>query len=107
MKHAAHRMHANSLAGWDAYDPSPREKAIVEYLSKRQPMTDREIRDGMGFNDLNQVRPRITEMHDKGVMFEYGIVECPVTGRAVRVSGVRGVHWVTAPTHASNNHDKT
>ena len=91
-KHPTHRMHANSKAAWRELKPSKRAQAILDFASKHKPMTDRQLRDAMGFDDLNQVRPRVTELHDQGLMFEYATVKCSTTKRPVRVNGVRGVH---------------
>lgn len=91
-KHPTHRMHANSKAAWKTIKTSKRAQAILDFASKHPPMTDRQLRNAMGFDDLNQVRPRVTELHDLGEMFEYATVKCSATKRPVRVNGVRGVH---------------
>lgn len=51
--------------------------------------TDREVKDGMGFDDMNCVRPRITELIKSGFARETGIKFCPITKKEVRC--VRGV----------------
>ena len=97
-KHKTHRMHENSHAAWREHNPSKREQAIIDYIRIRRPMTDRQIKEGMGFEEMNQVRPAITAMHDAGRMFEYGSTTCPKTGRTVRVNGLRGVHDIGSYT---------
>lgn len=47
--------------------------------------TDREIMSAMGFHEPNSVRPRITELIEKGYLVEIGNRICPVSGRKVRV----------------------
>lgn len=91
-KHPTHKMHANSKAAWKTIKTSKRAQQILDFASQHQPMTDRQLRNAMGFDDLNQVRPRVTELHDLGKMFEYATVKCSTTGKTVRVNGVRGVH---------------
>lgn len=47
--------------------------------------TDRQVALALGFADPNASRPRITELRDDGWAMETGSVQCPVTGRKVRV----------------------
>lgn len=84
--HAAHRMHENSLAAHAAEEAklSKRCAAVLEWLKEHGPHTDREVMQGMGFTDMNAVRPRITELIEAGKLMEVGDVRCSTTGKSVR-----------------------
>lgn len=86
------KMHVNSLAAFDAGREelfSARELAILAFLKSNPwgnvPQTDREIMKGLGFTDMNAVRPRITELIKDGVLTEEGSVEDTTTGKWVRL----------------------
>lgn len=83
-------IHANSRASYYAEQPKlpKRIAAILEWLTEHGEATDRQIARGMGFgNDLNAVRPRITECVRDGLLVEVTNIECPVTGKLVRKVG--------------------
>ena len=82
------RMHSNSLAAFDDITNamSAREGAIYALLIRAgRPMTDREIMHALGFTEPNATRPRITSLRDNRWVRETGSIECPVTGRHVRL----------------------
>lgn len=85
-------MHQNSLAAYyaerDAGRLSRRARAVLADVQRNGPGTDRQIRDRMGFDDMNHVRPRITELVQAGELRETGRVVDPVTGKRVRVVDV-------------------
>ncbi len=91
--HASHSMHDNSLAAYRAEEPklSTRAQAIYAWLVAHGPATDRQIMEGMGFRDMNAVRPRVTELlelpHAK--LMEVGDVRCQTTGKTVRRVDIR------------------
>lgn len=91
MKHAEHRMHENSVQAFHAEEPklSTRAAAILDWISEHGPHTDREVMEGMGFTDMNSVRPRITELIDLNKLMEVGKLQCPVTNHRVRRVDVR------------------
>ena len=62
--------------------------AVLEAAAGR--MTDRQIKIIMGFEDMNSVRPRITEMIRDGILVEVGETVCPVTKMTVRTVIVKG-----------------
>jgi predicted HTH transcriptional regulator len=90
--HLAHNVHANSLAAYEAEETklSARAQAVLAWISQHGPHTDREVMKGMGFQEPNSVRPRITELIDAGKLMEVCSRRCPVTGKSVRVVDVRG-----------------
>ena len=67
---------------------SERENEILNALERLGPSTDRRIRTALGYEDLNAVRPRITELHQKGVLQETGSAVDAVTGKRVRISSI-------------------
>lgn len=64
---------------------SRRAVAILAWLELHGPSTDREIVYGMGFSDMNCVRPRVTEAVEAGELVEVGEKRCSVTGKMVRL----------------------
>lgn len=93
MSHAAHRMHDNSLATYREEESklSARAQAVLDWITRVGPRTDREIAYGMGFGEnLNAVRPRITELIESNKLMEVCSVRCPVTGKTVRKVDLRG-----------------
>ncbi len=91
--HSNHSMHQNSLAAYadNIAKMSDRETEIFEYLKLvSEPKTDREIMAGLGYNEPNAVRPRITTMlkpkdeGGRGVLEEGEPIVCPITNKTVR-----------------------
>lgn len=86
-------MHKNSIrAHTEQKDAGKRTRLIVEVLNCIQDrprwnggLTDREIMKRLGFTDMNAVRPRITELIDRGIVEECGDVKDSVTGMTVRL----------------------
>ena len=64
---------------------SAREQAIYDHLKKHGPRTDRELAAALGFGEnLNAVRPRVTELIAATRLMELAPVRDPVTGKTVR-----------------------
>lgn len=83
--HPTHRMHAHSIRAYDALNPAPRQKAILDALrAAGKPLSDREVCSALARTDPNYVRPRITDLIGCGVLRELGAIIDPVTGRKVR-----------------------
>ena len=68
------------LESWRKYDNAKRCRMILNAMDK--PMTAREIAYKLNFSDLNAVKPRLTEMKDRGSV--------EVIGKAY--DGLTGVH---------------
>lgn len=89
ISHACHAMHSHSLAAWrDAENQrhlSRRALAIYSWLVDHGPHTDRQIAEGLGFSDMNAVRPRVTELLRGTWLIEVGNTKDAVTGKTVRV----------------------
>ena len=85
-------MHPNSLAAYrEIRDRLSERKRFVAYaiLAAYGTLTDREIAHKLGCRDMNEVRPRITELvQDPDVPIgEVGSVRDSTTGRTVRLVG--------------------
>lgn len=79
-------VHQNSLASFAVLSTAQRRADILSLIRETNnlPLTDREICTGIGYLDMNAVRPRITEMVKDGTLLEAGKVKDPVTNRSVR-----------------------
>lgn len=77
-------VHENSIAAYRGLDITRRERAILDWVARHGPHTDREIAAGMGFPHRSYVQPRISELIDAGLLFESGRVLCEETRRTVR-----------------------
>lgn len=85
-------VHQHSIEAYYAEQPklSKRAAAILEWIYKHGPKTDREVAYGMGFGEnLNAVRPRLTELIEANKLMEVTSRKCEITGKTVRVVDVR------------------
>ena len=64
---------------------SLRAANILAHLKDGRPRTDRMIKVEMNFPDMNNVRPRITELISGGFINEVGSHKCNITGKRVRL----------------------
>jgi hypothetical protein len=99
-------IHNNSFKAWSEEREalSEREGEIFEMLLKfqregvglgsaflrfrengLQGLTDRQIMLVLEYDEMNCVRPRITELKKKGLVREVGKTKCPRTGKSVRL----------------------
>lgn len=80
-------VHANSIEAFHASARmiSRRAQAVLEWVREHGRATDRQIARGLGFAEMNAVRPRVTELVDLGVLHEVGSTRCEVTGKTVRL----------------------
>lgn len=87
-------MHPNSLSAYHAGRLegllSRREAEILAAFRTLGRATDREVCAYLGLPDMNNVRPRITELiNEAGLLEEVASITCPVTRKPVRVSTIR------------------
>lgn len=61
-----------------------RAELVVEFLTANGPATDREVCNGLGFTDMNSVRPSITTLVQDDKLHEVDSVIDAKTGRTVR-----------------------
>lgn len=80
-------IHEHSIAAYHQELPrlSRRAQAIIAWLEIHPRSTDREVMVGMGFSDMNCVRPRITEAVELGALVEVGEAICSYTRKTVRL----------------------
>jgi hypothetical protein len=64
-----------------------RRAAILRDIEDNGPATPRQIRDRLGFQDMNAVQPRITELIAAGEIVEMDGAVSPETGARMRVVG--------------------
>ena len=86
-------IHENSLEAFKTLDKASRQELVLEcYHRYPLGLTDRDVKDLLGFNDMNTVRPRITEMikEDRPRLEEKKKICDSVTGRNVRVVWLAG-----------------
>ncbi len=82
-----------------------RHQEIMEALNEHGPMTVDELMVVLGYNDPNQVRPRLTELTQAGAL-------CTIGKRRSRRSGKMVAVWVineqkrTAPSAANTEGGK-
>lgn len=82
------RVHPNSAQAYHEQRKELSERAaavLAVYRRTVGSLTDRAVKDALGFADMNAVRPRITELIDAGLLQECGRVKDEVTGKSVRV----------------------
>lgn len=87
----AQAMHDNSLQAYreEEVKLSRRAQAVLDWITEHGPSTDRQVMWGMGFTDMNSVRPRITELIDCNKLMQVCSVTCPITAKTVRKVDVR------------------
>jgi chromosome condensin MukBEF MukE localization factor len=90
-------MHINSINAYHEELPklSKRASVIYNFFANTHSRlerfyTDRQVKTILGFNDMNQVRPRITELIKLGLLEEVGKTKCPITCKMVRVVNLGG-----------------
>lgn len=96
-KHSdGHKAHRHSVLAKRELDqagiPTRRAREILDiYLAQGRPLTDREARDIYApGQEMNYVRPRITELVGRGLLVEIHGIRCPTTGKTVRRCVAKG-----------------
>jgi len=80
-------MHENSLAAWALIrrrSKSKRAQEVLQYIKNNGRMSDRMIAVGLGFKDLNAVRPRISELIKARLVIECDPIKDKTTNITVR-----------------------
>ena len=85
-KHDEHDMHENSLEAYEEERERLRSRSQKILGIYAGAMMDRDVKEALGFGDMNAVRPRITELVDKGLLVECGKTVDPSTRRTVRLT---------------------
>ena len=82
-----HRVHENSLATFKSpscvKSRSGRLREVLKCVKKWGPVTARQIMIILDRHDLNEVRPRISELLKDGIIYEYDKILDEYSGRRV------------------------
>lgn len=80
--HRAHNMRGPSLEARKTFrgDLAQRQFEVLAFLKQRGPSTARQVMEGMGYKELNTVRPRLTELRKAGLILETKKTPDHVTG---------------------------
>lgn len=78
-------IHDNSMSSYHSLEGlNKRCKMVVSALSDLGVATDRRIKEHLKLPDMNNVRPRVTELLKLGLLVECGDEVCDVTNKTVR-----------------------
>jgi hypothetical protein len=66
--------------------------AIKRMTNLKLKITDRRIKHFLELDDMNQVRPRVSELIKKGLIRETGAEHCPTTNKSVRTLDLN-LYW--------------
>ena len=88
-----HKNHRVRLASRRSYAEvlktlTGRKQRILATIHEGGPMTDREIKEYLGYSDMNMVRPVVTNLRDDGLLIEIATVRCDETDRLVRLNAI-------------------
>lgn len=99
--------HPNSIEALKASAEtlSLRERLIYDCLMNYGQMTDREVKEKLGYADMNNVRPRITQLIKAGLAHEIDSAVCPVTHRTVRITAPVRIPKQLELTPNANTHN--
>jgi len=86
-------IHHNSLKAHRSNRYSKRCKMIIDEICENGPGTCRELIERLGLRDMNQVRPRVTELVKSGALREIGEKRDNSTGKMVMVVGLPEGDW--------------
>jgi hypothetical protein len=82
-------MHQHSLDAYRALDVGTRRAFVLQSYADHGPLTDRAVCASLGYDDMNAVRPRISELVKQGSLVECGTVRDDLTRRMVRTCRLR------------------
>lgn len=79
-------MHENSLSAYGEERPNlnKRCKAVMSAVDDLGVATDRAIKEYLKLPDMNNVRPRVTELIKLGLLREFDTTKCELTNKSVR-----------------------
>ena len=100
-------IHANSVASIRVLKVGGRHNRILQIFHIHESktghsaaLTDRQVKELGGFQDLNEARPRITELLSEeygGRLIEIGSIPDPTTHKMVRVTRLAKEHEMPQP----------
>lgn len=71
--------------------PTTRQEQILKVLEKSDGMISRQIAQKLGYSHPQAVRPRLTELKEKGYIEVVGVAQDMVTGKNVAVWRVKEI----------------
>ncbi len=84
-------VHANSRSAFSSLQLGQRRAAVLGvYADMQKPLTDRQVKEILDAEEMNVVRPRITELITAGYLYEVDSARCFRTGKMVRRCGLTG-----------------
>ena len=81
------QVHPNSIESYYTLDDKAvRQNMVLNVYKNAYPksLTDREVANKLGFDDMNKARPRISELKEDKFLKECGKIKCPITNKKVR-----------------------
>lgn len=89
-------IHENSLNTYieisEDSSKDTRKDLVYNYIYRVKVCTARDIMKGLGYTDLNMVRPRITELKNEGLIYECGKVKDFITNKMVSLFTVQKIN---------------
>ena len=81
-------VHINSIETYYALELQPREKFVLTayQIEPTAPLTDRQVKEILHLTDMNECRPRITSLVDRGILVECGRMQDYLTHKWVRLT---------------------
>ena len=78
--------HPNSKEALEnVYNLSSKHMQVyLVYRQNTKPLTDRQVKEKLGLDDMNEVRPRISELLKENILTEFKNVKDEKTGKTVR-----------------------
>lgn len=79
-------IHINSKEAYDEIrnKVTDRQRSIIKVVERYPNSSDRDVLNELGWHDMNMVRPRITELVQRGLLVESGARLCAITDRKCR-----------------------
>lgn len=77
-------VHENSIESLALCDEATQEARVLAAYEVGQVWTDRQVLNRLRLRDMNEVRPSITKLVERGLLVEVGTVRCSTTKRQVR-----------------------
>lgn len=77
-------MHINSLNANKSVKRLEAYRAILDVYNRGGSYTDRQVKEILHKDDMNCIRPRVTELIDMGELIEFGKVKDEYSGKTVR-----------------------
>jgi hypothetical protein len=83
------QIHDNSLTAFHSLNREHRREFVLKAYKACGSLTDREVKEYLGLEDMDEVRPRISEMIKIGILVECGERIDLKTRRPVRISRIK------------------